>query len=291
MNQRRALIVIVNYNGRQLLRACLRSLKPELSGRDDVLVVDNGSTDGSQTLLLRSYPWAKRIELERNTGFTGGNNAALRFVEEYKYFILLNNDIEVEPGFLEALLAPFKLPGVGQVNAIILDAEGKRVDHAGGRWLFFPSGTNIGAYRNADPQQLPDEVFDTTYASGAAVAVPTSLLQGHGLFPDFFAYYEDVDLSWRLRRANYRIVVAPKSRVRHLGSATSGRNRPLFEWYAARNRIFLFRRNLAWWQKPVLLPLLALSRIALALPSLRTPALFRARITGLVAGLFGRLPA
>ena len=180
-------MVIANFNGQAMLAKCLRSLRPELGRRDNVLVVDNGSSDGSQTMLRKQFPWVLRLELETNTGFTGGNNAALRFVDQYQYFILLNNDIEVEPGFLDALIAPFKLPTVGQVNSVILNAEGTRVDHAGGQWLFFPSGTNAGAYRGANPTEIPDEVFETTYASGAAVAIPTALLKRYGLFPDFFA--------------------------------------------------------------------------------------------------------
>lgn len=286
---RRSLTVICNFNGKELLTKCLDSLKPELGKDDDVLVVENGSSDGSASLVKEHYPWAKLLELPKNLGFTGGNNAALRYKDEYEFFVLLNNDIEVEPGFLDALLAPFERSQVGVTNSVILTANGECVDHAGGKWLGFLSGTNIGSYHGIDPKDVPQEPFETTYASGAALAIRTSLLSG-GLFPDFFAYYEDVDLSWRVRNQGYRIVVTPQSRVRHLGSATSGKNRPLFEYYAARNRIWLFRRNLPTWQKPIVLPILVLARLLLLVPGLGNAEIFRARWKGLLAGIFEQAP-
>lgn len=281
---KRSLTVICNFNGKDLLTKCLVSLKPELGENDDVLVVENGSSDGSAEYIKQEFPWVKLLELPKNLGFTGGNNAALLYKDEYDFFVLLNNDIEVEPGFLDALLTPFADKQVGITNAVILTADGTSVDHAGGRWLSFLSGTNVGERHGADPKSLPTEPFDTTYASGAALAIRTSLLTS-GLFPDFFAYYEDVDLSWRVRNVGYRIVVTPKARVRHLGSATSGKNRPLFEFYAARNRIWLFRRNLPAWQKPVVLPILIIARLLLLLPSIGNWAILKARASGLWAGM------
>lgn len=312
---KRSLTVICNFNGKDLLAKCLDSLKPELGDTDDVLVVENGSSDGSVEFIKKEFSWVKLLELPKNLGFTGGNNAALRYKDKYEYFVLLNNDIEVEPGFLDALLEPLEIPlnpplakggrsaspslgneGLGEIspdipigitNAVILTADGKSVDHAGGRWLSFLSATNIGEYRGADPSSLPKEIFDTTYASGAALVIRTKLLTD-GLFPDFFAYYEDVDLSWRVQRAGYRIVVTPRSRVRHLGSATSGKNRPLFEYYAARNRIWLFRRNLPAWQKLLVLPILIVARLLLLLPSLGNGEILVARTKGLWAGIIER---
>ena len=287
----RSLIVIVNYNGERLLAPCLKSLEPELTESDDVLVVDNGSSDESVTLLSKQFPWAKQLNLSENTGFSGGNNAALKFVNDYEYFILLNNDIEVEPGFLESLLKVAAEPKVGIANSVILDAAGQKIDHAGGKWLVFLSGTNVGAYRGKDPSILPKKPFETTYASGASFAIPTKLVRKFGLFPDFFAYYEDLDISWKIKRAGYKIFVVPDSRVRHLGSATSSKQRPRFERYAARNRIYLFRRNLSWWQKPIVLPILVLLRLLLFMPVIRKPEILRAQVAGLWDGLTTKVPA
>lgn len=281
----RSLTVICHYNGMEMLAQCLRSLKPELSSRDDVLVVDNGSSDGSAEFIAKDFPWVKLLALKENLGFAGGNNQALKFVDEYGYFVLLNNDCQVEPGFYDALLAPFENKAIGITNAVILDADGKTVDHAGGKWLSFLSGTNIGNLAGTDPKDLPAAVFETTYASGAALAVRTSLLNQSGLFPDFFMYYEDVDLSWRLRTTGYQIVVTPKARVRHLGSATSRKNRAFVEYFAARNRIWLFRRNLPVWQKPIVLPILIVARLLLLLPSLRNWEILKARASGLWSGI------
>lgn len=321
---KRSLTVICHFNGKEMLGDCLRALKDELGERDDVLVVDNGSSDGSATYLKKEFTWVKLLELPENLGFAGGNNQALKFVDDYEYFVLLNNDIEVEPGFLESLLAPFSghpersgaqsknlnpVPdsstpgpsedvsgaqndsrGIGITNAVILDADGKTVDHAGGQWLNFLSGTNVGGLRGIAPAELPTQTFETTYASGAALAIPTTILKQYGLFPDFFAYYEDVDLSWRVRNAGYRIIVAPKSRVCHLGSATSGKNRPLFEFFAARNRIWLFRRNLPAWQKPIALPILVVARLLLLLPSIGNREILTARTKGLWSGIVDKVP-
>lgn len=287
---RRSLTVICHYNGKDMLGDCLRALKPELGEVDDVLVVDNGSSDGSANFIAKSFPWVKLLALKENLGFAGGNNQALEFVDQYEYFVLLNNDCQVEPGFYDALINPFENKTVGITNAVILDGSGKTVDHAGGKWLSFLSGTNIGDYSGAKPKDLPADPFETTYASGAALAIRTDLVKQCGLFPDFFMYYEDVDLSWRIRNAGYRIVVVPKSHVKHLGSATSKKNRAFFEYFAARNRIWLFRRNLPAWQKPLVLPILIVARLLLLLPSLGNWEILQARAKGLWSGIVDELP-
>lgn len=287
---KRSLTVICHYNGKEMLADCLKALKGELGKNDDVLVVDNGSSDGSADFVAKEFSWVKLLALKENLGFAGGNNQALKFAPEYEYFVLLNNDCQVEPGFYDALLTLFANESVGITNAVILNGDGKTVDHAGGKWLNFLSGTNIGGFSGALPKDLPSEPFDTTYASGAALAIRTDLLKNHGLFPDFFMYYEDVDLSWRMHNLGYRIVVTPKARVKHLGSATSKKNRAFVEFFAARNRIWVFRRNLSAWQKPLVLPILVLARILLLLPSIGHWDILQARFKGLIAGILDSAP-
>jgi GT2 family glycosyltransferase len=361
-----ATVVIVNWNGERWLRPCLDALARQTAPFPyDVWVVDNGSTDGSVALLEREYPHVRLLRNEKNLGFAGGNNTALRQVTA-PYAVLLNNDATPAPDWLERLIAPFEEPGGDRLGAVTskvvfaprflplrLETEefrpggidprdlGVRIaqiavdgvdvtsrvlwerltwgPEGGGRDRFFwtrPCGemllplphdegpwevtlrwaaerdkdvclrwsrgeatlpvttrmreqgftvaaqassvdvlNNVGSvvlrngygadrgYQEVDSGQYdePEEVFALC---GCAVAIRTEAGRALDWFDDdFFLYYEDTDLSWRLRAAGWRIRYEPRAVVRHVHSGTSVEWSPTFVFHTDRNRLLMLVKD------------------------------------------------
>lgn len=250
--QRPALsIIIVNWNGRALLARCLAALTPQLDPRDQVIVVDNGSHDGSVAWLQEHHPAITCLALPTNTGFSGGNNAALPLCV-HDWMFLLNNDAFVEPGALTALTdAIGSNPRLGAIaatlvfdhapdlvasNGIVLRRDGVALDH----------GMTVPV---AD---LPSAPFAVAGVSGGAALLRRAMVQDIGLFPDdFFNYLEDVDLAWRMLLTGWRSVSCPGAVIRHVYSATSGQGSPFKQRLLGRNRWRTLIRCLPsalWWR-------------------------------------------
>ena len=395
---RLATVVVVNWNGERWLGPCLTALAAQRAPfAFDVWVVDNASTDGSLALLERDHPTVRVLRNDRNLGFAGGNDTALREVTT-PYAVLLNNDATPEPDWLERLLAPFDAPGAERLAAVTskvvfaprylplrVDAPGfvpggadlrelgvrvaqVRVDGedvtarvlwerlaygpegtgAGRSWWLRPSGelllplpdrdgphavevrwaaerdkevrlsweggsatllvgpamatasfsldgatvdvvNNAGSivltngygadrgYQEVDRGQYdaPEEVFALC---GCAVALRTAAGRSVGWFDDdFFLYYEDTDLAWRLRAAGWAIRYEPTAVVRHVHSATSVEWSPTFVFHTDRNRLLMLVKNAT--------PALALREVgryplttgSIALRTVRTAARARVR--------------
>ncbi len=222
-----ASIVIVNYNGRDLLPACL---KPTLAQAEElgaeVIVVDNGSTDGSVELLQRQYPTVRLIESARNLGFAGGCNAGTRAAAS-ETVILLNNDAVPDPGWLVALLGALAEPNVVVACSVIEEREYPAAYELGTGSLSLIGQPIAGAMRRTD---------QPFYATGCSLAFKRSLC-GDPFDPILFAYYEDVLLAWRLRLRGFKIARALGSRVQHLGSATARRNPARAFYFRERNKL------------------------------------------------------
>jgi GT2 family glycosyltransferase len=363
-------VVVLNWNGAHLLGDCLRALAAQdvPEGRMQTWVVDNASSDGSLRLLADEFPWVRVIANDRNDGFAGGNNLALREVTT-PFVALVNNDARPEPDWLRRLLEPFSEPGaerLGAVSAKIvflprflavelatpgfvpgtldtreLGVRIYRVEVDGAdvtervlwdrvaygpegegpgrfRWtrpagmllipvdrdgdargplrlrlrvaaettkaveLTWPGGSGAGkaepepvdlemevpagvplvdvlnnagsmvfrdgygadrAYQELDrgQYQTPEEVFAFC---GGAVCFRTEALRQAGVFDDdFFLYYEDTDLSWRLRSLGWRIRYQPAAVARHIHSASSVEWSPLFVFHTDRNRLLMLTKN------------------------------------------------
>ena len=361
-----ATVVVVNWNGERWLGPCLSALaRQRTSFPYDVWVVDNASTDGSVALLARDHPGVRVLRNDRNLGFAGGNDTALRQVRS-PYAVLLNNDATPEPDWLERLLAPFQAPGAERLAAVTskvvfaprflplrlttagfvpggadrrelgvrvvsvcVDGQdvtagvlwerltyGPEGSGAGRAWWTRPSGelllplpdsggpwevevrwsaerdkdvhlswdggaatlpatatpsssrfavpagtasvdvvNNAGSvvlisgygadrgYQEVDRGQYdaPEEVFALC---GCAVALRTDAGRAVGWFDeDFFLYYEDTDLSWRLRAAGWAVRYEPSAVVRHVHSATSVEWSPTFVFHTDRNRLLMLVKN------------------------------------------------
>jgi GT2 family glycosyltransferase len=238
--------VIPSYNGRHLLATCLASIERHRP-RDrtiEVIVADDASTDGTPGWIAESYPDVHLVRLERNAGFCGAANAGIAAARG-AFIQLLNNDTEVEAGWIEAGLAPFADPGVGSVAPLVLvRSDPTRVDSAGDSYAVFgwPIKRGHGQDAGVWSARPPDRVFG---ASGSSAFYRAEAIRAVGGFdPSFGSYYEDVDLAFRLRWAGYECVFAPTCRILHDLSASYDHSSPSLQRRMARNAELLFWSNL-----------------------------------------------
>lgn len=239
-------VVIPSYNGRHLLEPCLASIarhRPADRGIE-VIVADDASTDGTPDWVATAHPDVRLVRLARNAGFCGAANAGIAAAGG-PFIQLLNNDTEVTAGWIEAGLAPFADPAVGSVAPLVLvRSDPSRVDSAGDRYAFvgWPSKRGHGEPAAEWGRRAPDRVFG---ASGSSAFYRAEALRRVGAFdPSFGAYYEDVDLAFRLRWAGYECVFAPGCRILHEVSASYDHGRSDLQRRMARNAEVLFWTSL-----------------------------------------------
>ncbi len=214
----RLALVVLTWNGRENTLACLESLEGQLRSGDAVVVVDNGSGDGTYRAVADRFPWAVYLENRRNLGFAGGNNVGLRWCLEndFPWIMLLNNDTVVPPGALDGLVEYLaNHTEVGVVQPLLVNA--------GNPGLIDSSGQEIFHYPGARDRQMGHPVSEAPSgpvavfgACAAAALFRRECLREVGLLDeDFFVLLEDVDLMFRLRAAGWEIHLLPEVRVAH----------------------------------------------------------------------------
>jgi GT2 family glycosyltransferase len=256
----RVSVIVPNWNGAEHLPACLDSLLAQQS-KAHIIVVDNGSADDSRRLLSEKYPAVEVIALSRNRGFAGGVNAGLRRAMELgcKYAALLNNDAVAEPGWLKSLVAALdKNAKTGIAASKMLSINGQYIDSTGENYsiwgLPYPRGRGQADHGQFDSQR---QVFG---ASGGASLYRLKMLEQIGLFDEaFFAYYEDVDLSFRAQLAGWQVIFEPSAIVRHQIGATSSRLSGFATYHTLKNLPLLLWKNVPWALMPKIWPRLVLS--------------------------------
>jgi GT2 family glycosyltransferase len=282
-----ASVVIPNWNGAHHLPVCLDALRAQTYPHIEIILVDNGSTDGSQEMVSELYPEVRLLALDRNRGLTGGNNAGF-CAARGEILISLNNDTEVEPRFVEALVqALVEHPEAGMVAAKMLLFDRRDILHSAGDG-FGVDGIpfNHGVWQRDEGQfDEPGWIFG---GCGGAVAYRRAMLDDVGQFDEsFFMYCEDVDLNWRALLAGWRCWYTPEAVVYHKLSATGGG--PLASYYTGRNTLWVIAKNVPaallrrYWPRI----LGAQMRVTCdALQAWRGEAA-RARLRGQLAGLIG----
>lgn len=263
-------VVILNWNGRAFLEQFLPSVMASTYGRLELIVADNASTDDSVSFLQQHYPTVRLIRLSKNLGFAGGYNAALKEVKA-DYYVLLNSDVEVTPGWIEPVIAHM------ESDPQIAAAQPKMLAHrhpqffeyagAAGGWIdrfgypfsrgrvFDVCEEDRGQYNDKQP---------CFWASGAAMFVRAAVYHELGGFDEgFFAHQEEIDLCWRMHRNGYTVWSEPASVVYHVGGGTLPKGNRLKTLLNFRNNLMMLYKNLPtsqlWWILPVRIGLDAVS--------------------------------
>ena len=237
-------IIIVNLNGEEYLGDCLRSLDAQSFREFEVIVVDNGSTDGSLSLIRNKFPWVRLIDLEENMGFSRGNNLGI-VKADTKYIATLNNDTIADSGWLEALYQAAEMDStIGMVaSKILLGKDGRTIDSVG--MLVYPDGMSRQQGRGETDQHQFDGIKDILFPSACAALYRCEMLQRIGYFDeDFFSYCEDTDLGLRARLAGWKAVLAPLAEIRHLYSQTGGPYSSFKAYHVERNRMWVLLKDL-----------------------------------------------
>ena len=259
-------MVVVNWNRRELLRACLTSLTRQEGVSFEIIVVDNGSSDGSASLAADEFG-ARVIRNTENRGFCAANNQGIAAARG-EFIAMLNNDAEAEPGWLAALQrACSKRTGVGMAASKVLVWEDpRRIDKAA--HLIFPDGQNRGRGAGALDTGQFDHEEEVLWPDGCAAMYRTEMLRQIGGFDeDFFAYGDDAELGLRARIAGWTCLYAPDAVVRHHRGATMGKGSSKRLRLIERNRVLLATKLFPWsllWLNPFYFAMRLLAGMAMA---------------------------
>lgn len=245
-------IVILNWNGENYLKQFLPVLIENTTQSDTkIIVADNASTDSSITLLKEQFPTIPTIIFDKNYGFAAGYNKALAQIEA-DYYVLLNSDVEVTPGWLEPLRSYMdKNEAVVACQPKILSYNTRTsFEHAGAAGGYidrfgypFCRGRVLGSAEEDRGQY--DSIVDIFWATGACMVVRSKIYwKAGGLDEDFFAHMEEIDLCWRLKSRGYRIVCVPESTVFHIGGGTLNAESPFKTYLNFRNNLLMLYKNL-----------------------------------------------
>jgi GT2 family glycosyltransferase len=257
---------VVNWNRRELLRACLESLTRQADVSFEIIVVDNGSSDGSADLAANEFG-ARVIRNSENRGFCAANNQGIAAARG-EFVALLNNDAEAEPGWLAALhRACSKRSGIGMAASKILVWEDpRRIDKAA--HLIFPDGQNRGRGSGALDTGQFDREEEALWPDGCAAMYRTEMLRQIGGFDeDFFAYGDDAELGLRARIVGWTCVYAPDAVVRHHRGSTMGKGSAKRLALIERNRVLLATKLFPWsllWLNPIYFAMRLLAGLAMA---------------------------
>ena len=235
-------VIVVNWNGRELLKDCLDAMRRQTYPSYETILVDNCSTDSSVPFVRGRYSEVKIVELSENFGFAAGNAAGLK--ESHGDFIaLLNNDARPEKNWLENLIKPMLAdPKVGICASKILFTSDRSINSAGDGITMAAVGFNRALGRNSAEYNTTMPSFG---ACGAAVLYRRRMLDEIGfLDDDFFLYDEDTDLSFRAQLAGWKCVYVPTALVAHISNATSIRLSDTPVYYHTRNLEFVWIKNM-----------------------------------------------
>ena len=265
----KASLIVVNLNGRQLLEKAVAVAERgmDTTGIDvEIVVVDNGSEDGSREYLKKEYPRVKIHPLASNFGFAPAVNIGAEFTSG-EYIVLLNNDCIVRQDWLRELLAAFKVnDSVACAGSLVLDSSGGIVDFHHGEANVFGWGFQAG--RGMPYRASGEEPFRTFFACGAACAFRRdAFVEAGRLLEETFAYFEDVEIGWRLNALGYEIWMNPASVVEHHHGATvKGFGKGFHTFLTERNALLNAWCNLGAKEADAVMP------VALSLAALRIAA-------------------
>ncbi len=254
MNEPSVSIIVLNFNGKDLLHDCLRSLLKLTYSNVELIVVDNGSTDQSDKMLKEQFPGVQVLQNSRNLGFSKGNNTGI-LRSSGDFIVLLNNDTTVQPNWLTEMVQAARQEPECFYQPKILLAESKKMNSAGNRINLF--GFAYPQELGEDDSQKDSRVREISYASGACVLADKRLISDVGLLDeaDLFAFYEDVNWGWRALMLGYKSKYVPSAVVYHRWGGTWGsRLSPSKLYLIERGRLATIIRNYSYSNLVSMLP-------------------------------------
>ena len=258
----RVAIILVNWNSFKLTNDCILSLKKIDYKYSDIILVDNGSADGSGEQLKKDHPEIVFIKSIVNTGFTGGNNLGLQYSLDngYTYSLLLNNDTLTEPDFLTQLVEYMnEHPDTGAIQPrIFFNHNRTLLWNAGSYYSRFWGYTYTEGYNRVSNTD-DEKIKEVDWITGCAFLTRNSILEKIGLLKEkYFIYYEDVDLSFRIKNEGYKLIYYPESVIYHIAgmankNAVKGKEgflNPVVHYLNVRNSIWLIKTYTPWHLSP-----------------------------------------
>lgn len=252
-------IIIPNYNGRRYLKACINSIYSDIKILDEqieLIIIDNASTDSTYEWITQQYPSIFFKQLEYNYGFSRAVNEGIRLAQG-EYILLLNNDTEIQADFLGALLGVIQIDNAifSVCSQMIQYHNPTLIDDAGDEYNLLGWAYKRGDGQAVDTYNKVERVFS---ACAGAALYRKSIFEEIGYFDEnFFAYMEDVDISYRALIHGYKNIYCPEAKVLHIGSATSGSKYNAFKVrLATRNNIYVPYKNMPLLQLIINMPFL-----------------------------------
>ena len=243
-------VVILNWNGINWLKQFLPAVVKYSSSDADVIVADNNSTDSSISWVKENFPKVIIVKNEKNYGFAKGYNESLKSLN-YKYFILLNSDVEVTESWIQPLIKLLKEEKTAACQPKLLDNKNKEYfEYSGAAGGFidkfgfpFTRGRILNEIEKDDGQY--NDVTEVFWATGACIAIKSDVFKEvNGFDEDFFAHMEEIDLCWRIKNIGYQIKYTSESTVYHVGGGTLNKIKPQKTFLNFRNNLFMLHKNL-----------------------------------------------
>lgn len=277
-------IIVLNWNGWKDTIECLESLKKVNYSNFEILAVDNGSTNESTTKIenfLNQPPYPQRykiINLRNNLGFSGGNNAGIKYALENgaDYVLLLNNDTTVAPDFLNKLVETGENDArIGIIGPLVyFFYEPQKIWFGGGKINWLKNKATHLHYQEIDKGNLLKN-FETEYITGCALLIKKEVIEKIGFMAeDYFLYYEDTDWNLKAKKAGYKIILEPQAKIWHKVSASTKEFSSNYVYYNVRNGMLfarrfgnIFTKNIVYLQS---IYILLKQLIKVAMPSKRT---------------------
>lgn len=287
MKSSKVYIIVLNWNNWNDTLECLESIFCSTHPDFEVVVVDNGSTDGSEEK-IRAWAGDRRLVILQagsNLGYSGGNNIGLRYALErgdFSYVWILNNDTIVDENALLKMVEMAESDEkIGMVGSNLLNYDRPEVlQTAGGCWIIPWAGNTVPITEGGFP-------YEPDYISGASLLVKKAVLEKIGLLDeDYFLYWEDVDWGVRARRAQYRLLYCPESSIRHKEGGAGGGMTPITDYYWTRNGLMFTMRYYPWFLPLVFVAYLI--KFTLVRTVRRQPHNFMAFLRGAKSFLIGR---
>ena len=238
-------IIILNWNGKKMTEECLNSLIPQMNKNFEIILVDNGSTDGSVEYLKKKFPKIKIIESQKNRGYAGGNNLGVKYAKG-DYILILNNDIVVDKNFLREIWK-------NKDKAEILGVKNYYYDKKNILWAIgskvnrFTMKANLIGNKEEDKGQY-DKDFIPPQVTGSAMLINKKVIDKIGFLNEsYFAYYEETEWQTRAKNAGFKTSWIPRAKLWHkVGFSTGGGRTPLSAYYLVRNRGYFIQKWGKW---------------------------------------------